>query len=370
MSSRRLPRFGIWAPHSGDWVYGPGERREARFELSKQVVLHAEKLGFESVLFAQHTIGASGNHESEVLEAWTACAAAAAVTSKIEIIAAIKPLLYHPCVLAKMALGIEDISNGRFALNFINGWSKPELVNSGIGFLEHGVRHSYGGEWLRIVRDLMEGKTVNYQSESFNVTDYTLRPAGIHRKRPYIYMGGESEPSRDLAAELVDTHLTRGRPLEEAAELVRDIARRPRSSGRPLDFGIAGFVGARPTDKEAKEFVASLEARLGTVDLVEETRRRELIDPKAQHVAKRPKEGDARRLGAGGGTAAGFIGSYDYVAQRIVDFYDVGLTTFLHSFSPLFEEQERFIHEVVPRVHSILKKRSDISYRELEAASA
>ena len=49
-----------------------------------------------------------------------ASTALAAVTSRIEIIAAIKPLLYHPVVLAKMALGVEDISRGRFAINLVN----------------------------------------------------------------------------------------------------------------------------------------------------------------------------------------------------------------------------------------------------------
>jgi alkanesulfonate monooxygenase SsuD/methylene tetrahydromethanopterin reductase-like flavin-dependent oxidoreductase (luciferase family) len=43
------------------------------------------------------------------------------LTSRIEIITAIKPYLYHPVVLAKMALQIENISRGRFAINVVNG---------------------------------------------------------------------------------------------------------------------------------------------------------------------------------------------------------------------------------------------------------
>ena len=53
-------------------------------------------------------------------EAWTASDGLAAETRRIEIIAAIKPMLYHPVVLAKMALGIEAISYGRFAINLVN----------------------------------------------------------------------------------------------------------------------------------------------------------------------------------------------------------------------------------------------------------
>src|SRR5471032_511000 len=169
-------RFGVWAPYRGAWVIDTArEEQDASFSLSRDVVLSAERVGFDTVLFAQHTINPLDPHR-ETLEPWTAAAAAAALTSKIEIMAAIKPLLYHPVVLAKMALGIEDISQGRFALNVVNAWFKPELEKSGIGFPEHDSRYSYGDEWLRIVRSLISGETLNFEGRHFNVSDYTLSP--------------------------------------------------------------------------------------------------------------------------------------------------------------------------------------------------
>lgn len=38
------------------------------------------------------------------------------------VIPAVKPLLFHPVVLAKMALGIDAISGGRFAINLVSAW--------------------------------------------------------------------------------------------------------------------------------------------------------------------------------------------------------------------------------------------------------
>jgi len=353
----RKPRFGVWAPHYGDWVFDPTIPRTARFDLARDVTLSAERAGFDTILFAQHTIASAGKHDDEVLEAWTASAAAAALTSKIEIIAAIKPLLYHPVVLAKLALGIEDISHGRFALNVINAWSKPELVNSGIGFPEHDERYAYGREWLRIVKALIAGEVVNHKGENFQITDYYLKPARLHRERPYIYAGGESEPARALMAELVDTHLIRGRDIQEAKDLIRDVSSRPRHGAPPIDFGTGGFVATRATDREAEEYLDSLEDTLGTVSAEEKERRKQVVDPKAQHGNPRPNSGESRRLGASGGTAAGFVGSYDTVAKRLVEFYDIGVTTFLLTFSPLIVEQELFAQEVIPRVHSLIRKK-------------
>ncbi len=73
MSPGNYPRFGIWAPHYGPTVK-PGEesKRQARFAQAREVVISAEKAGLDTVLFAQHTIASGGNHDNEVLEAWTA----------------------------------------------------------------------------------------------------------------------------------------------------------------------------------------------------------------------------------------------------------------------------------------------------------
>jgi alkanesulfonate monooxygenase len=89
-------------------------------------VLKAEALGYDSTLVAQHTINPH-SQALDQLEAWTASAALAGLTNRIEIITATKPYLYHPVVLAKMALQIENISRGRFAMNLVNAWNRRSL---------------------------------------------------------------------------------------------------------------------------------------------------------------------------------------------------------------------------------------------------
>ncbi len=184
------------------------------------------------------------------LEAWTASAALAALTSRIEIIAAIKPLLYHPAVLAKMALQIEEISGGRFAINVVNAWNKLELERAGIPFPTHDARYAYGHEWLRVVEPLLRGESVHFQGDQFRLDGYALRPAGLHRARPRIYVGGESEPARALVADQGDVWFINGQPLADVQALIADVARRPRAS-QPLSFGLSAFVIARETDEEA-----------------------------------------------------------------------------------------------------------------------
>ncbi|HLY55853.1 MAG TPA: hypothetical protein VKS60_09875 [Stellaceae bacterium] len=57
-------------------------------------------------------------------------------------------------------------------------------------------------------------------------------------------------------------------------------------------------------------------------------------------------------IGTNGGTAAGLVGSYDTVAQRIREFADLGIELFMLQFQPFEAEMRRFAHEVIPRVRS------------------
>jgi len=73
-------------------------------------------------------------------------------------------------------------------------------------------------------------------------------------------------------------------------------------------------------------------------------------------------------LGTNGGTAAGLVGSYDTVADRIVEFLDVGVETFLLQFQPFRQEMHRFAEEIVPRVRERQRQQMRSLERPVELA--
>jgi alkanesulfonate monooxygenase len=313
-------------------------------------VLEAERLGYDSVLVAQHTINPH-NPDLDQLEAWTASAALAALTERIEIIAAIKPYLYHPVVLAKMAQQIEHISGGRFAINLVNAWNRPELERAGIGFAEHDARYAYGREWITVVDALLRGERTRFHGEHFNVDDYLLRPADPYRERPRIYVGGESEPARQLVADKGDVWFINGQPLMNVEALIADLRARQRPPAHaPLRFGLSAFVIARESDDEAARHLDHLFA-LAAKDAPLREQQKSNIDPKAvmfQTFAQTP------RVGSNGGTAAGLVGSYDTVAARIAQFHRAGIELFMLQFQPFERDMRSFAEEVVPRVRRLI----------------
>lgn len=342
-------RFGIWALVHGPRAahQDPEEPYDASWERNRDLILAAEELGYDSTLIAQHTINPH-QEDLDQLEAWSAAAAVAALTNRIEIIAAIKPYLYHPVVLAKLALGIENISRGRFAINLVNAWNRPELEKAGIGFPEHDARYAYGKEWISVVSRLMEGERLNFSGDHFNVSDYALRPTSLYRKRPAIYVGGESEPARDLVAGHGDVWFINGQPLDDVAGLIADVAARSRGSAPPLRFGLSAFVVARETREEAQaahERLLSLAAKDAPMKAIQKKN----TDPKVvmmQTMQKTP------RVGSNGGTAAGLVGSYDEVAARIEAFHAAGIELFMLQFQPFEAEMRRFAEEIIPRVRA------------------
>ncbi|MDB5653623.1 MAG: ssuD [Tardiphaga sp.] len=339
-------RFGVWAPVHGPRAahQDPEEPYDASWEHNRDVVLRAEALGYDSTLIAQHTINPH-QEDLDQLETWSSAAALAALTSRIEIIAAIKPYLFHPVVLAKMALQIDNISHGRLAINLINAWNRPELEKAGIGFAEHDDRYAYGKEWISVVTRLTQGERLTHKGENFDVRDYALRPKDLYRARPAIYVGGESEPARDLVAAHGDVWFINGQPLADVAALIADVAARPRA-GVPLRFGLSAFVIARDTDAEAEEAHQRLLA-LSALDAPIKAIQRANTDPKVvmmQTMQKTP------RVGSNGGTAAGLVGSYDTVAARIREFHAAGIELFMLQFQPFEAEMVRFAEEIFPRV--------------------
>lgn len=60
------------------------------------------------------------------------------------------------------------------------------------------------------------------------------------------------------------------------------------------------------------------------------------------------------RVGSNGGTAAGLVGSYDEVAERVAAFHRAGIELFMLQFQPFEADMQGFAEHVIPRVRRLL----------------
>ncbi|WP_431231372.1 LLM class flavin-dependent oxidoreductase [Mycolicibacterium psychrotolerans] len=331
------PRFGVWAP-----VYGnhgarthPGDLPDAGYRRTRDLLVHAENRGFDATLVAQHVIHPSDT-ENDVLETWSTLAGLAEATEKIELIGAIKPLLFNPLVFAKLAANVADIAAGRLSINVVTGWFLPELEALGIDPLAHDDRYAYTRQWLDTVLDLWNGKHVAVSDRAGQQA--LVRP--VPKDVPPVYIGGESEPGRALGASHGDVYFINGRPIADTVALIEDLRARPRDHG-PLRFGLSAFVIARPTEAEAHAEAAYLQS------LIDAESRPEISSGTDPNTAMYQVLAGSKRVGSNGGTLAGLVGSYEQIIERIDAFHAAGIELFMLQFQPIDAELDRFADNII-----------------------
>ncbi len=331
-------RIGFWPPVYGNWLMSddPGLSNSS-YAYTEAATLLAERLGFDTLLLAEHFVNPLGP-ELDQLDAWSTAAALAARTERIEILAAVKPGLRSPGVIAKMGANIDRISRGRFAINLVSAWWPPEYEMLGADALTHDDRYARAQEYISIIKGLWTQDRFSFEGVYYHVRQATLAPKPHRSPHPTIYAGGESDAGKDLAASIADVYLLNGRPLEELAPIIVDMTGRAAVRGRTLRYGTAAFVICRETEEAARAELARLAA----------LKRGRVIGGDPRTVMHQKKADDKLRVGINGGTDAGLVGTPAQIAETLRRMAAEGIETFLLQFHPTLEELERFGTEVIP----------------------
>ena len=332
-------RLGFWAPVYGNWIISTQpELQNASFDYTRQLTLLAEEIGFATLLLAEHTFNPF-DPESDQLETWTATAGLATITKYIELMPAVRPAFKHPVLVAKMASNIDHMSGGRAALNLVSGWWQRECEAMGLPALPHDERYQRSEEFLTILKGLWTQRHFSFAGRFYQVNDVTLAPPPLRQPYPTIYLGGESDEAQQLAAALADVYLINGRPVDKTKELVDRVRALGTARGRTLQFGISAFVICRDTAEAAQAEHVRLQAFRFEEPIPGVDRKVVMIRTYAYSPGY---------VGSNGGTAAGLVGTPQQIADRLIQFFNIGVTTFLLQFHPMLEEMQRFGEQVVP----------------------
>ncbi len=330
-------RLGYWPPVYGNWIMTDDPQEGvASYNYVKETALLADRCGFDTLLLAEHFIHPNGE-KLDLVDAWTTATALAALTEKIEIIAAVKPGLRAPGVTAKMATSIDQISKGRFAVNLVSAWWLPEYEMLGAPVLSHDVRYARSAEYIDVMKGLWTQNDFSYDGEFYDIKQASISPKAVQTPHIPIYVGGESEQGRALGARVADVFLINGRPPDEINEIVTDMKQRADENERSLKFGISAFVICRESEEAAQLEFQRLLSLLHTN-----------IKGGDKEVEMHKYLSEVEKVGTNGGTVAGLVGTPEQIAERMHEFEALGIETFLLQFHPTLEELERFSSEVMP----------------------
>lgn len=340
-------RFGYWLPVFGGWLRNvPDEGMEATWADVKRLAQRSEEIGYDIALIAELFLNDIKGIKAPSLDAWSTAAALAAVTEKLELMVAVRPTFHNPAILAKQAANIDQISNGRLALNVVSSWWADEARRYGIQFDEHDDRYARTEEWLKVVNGVWTQESFSFNGKYYSVEETVAEPKPVRRPRPPIYAGGESEAAKRLITRDCDAYVTHGDPAERVAPKVADIqARRVGQNLDPMLYGMAAYAIVRDTEQEAQDELARItnvapgSPGYGNYqDWVSHTKLEQTVSLADYSVSNR-------------GLRAGLVGTPEQVAERILALEGVGVGLLLLQFSPQLEEMERFAEQVMPLVN-------------------
>ncbi len=162
-----------------------------------------EERGFHALVVAEHThIPASrqspypmGGDLPKVyyrtLDPFVTLAAAAAVTTKIQLVTGIALLIQRdPITTAKEAASIDVISDGRFVFGVGAGWNIEELRHHGT---DPKTRGALLDERIEAIKALWTNEPAEYHGRFVDFDSSFLRPKPVRKPHPPIVVGGDSD---------------------------------------------------------------------------------------------------------------------------------------------------------------------------------
>ncbi|HEX6196634.1 MAG TPA: LLM class F420-dependent oxidoreductase [Jiangellaceae bacterium] len=181
----------------------------------------ADEAGFDSLWNMDHLAALGGDPTGDIFEAWTLLAAMAETTSRVRVGCMVTGNTYrHPGVLAKMAVTVDHLSNGRLEFGLGAGWAENEHTMLDLEFGTVGDRMDRLEEACQIIRSLWTEASTTFEGKHYRLTDAIAEPKPIQRPFPPIWIGGRGRRrTLRIVAQYADVWNTPGGPAEEVSEL-------------------------------------------------------------------------------------------------------------------------------------------------------
>ncbi len=313
----------------------------------------ADQMEFEAIVPVGRWRGFGGetNFNGPGFECFSWAAGIGALTTHPAIFATSHVPMVHPIMAAKQATTIDHITGGRFVLNIVTGWNRPEIEMFGIELIEHDLRYDMAAEWLEIIKRLRtEHEEIDYRGDYYTINKGYLQPKPIQKPFPVVMNAGGSDVGRHYAASKADVAFVapKTRDYGELAKLMasyRDLARD--EYGNDLKIWTNTYVVQGDTEQDAKDFLHHFVHEKG--DWEAGTRLVETMGLNAETFTDEELKGMKAHFMAGWG---GFpiVGTKEQIVETFAKLSDCGIDGILLTFPQYHQGMTRFMEEVYPLV--------------------
>lgn len=221
------------------------------WETTLELWTRFEALGFDSAWVCDHYQQPS-RPDGPYFEGWTLLAALAASTTRLRLgVLVTSNTFRHPSLLAKEAVTVDHIANGRLELGLGAGWFVPEHTAFGLEFPDPPDLVAQFREAVALIDQLLRQDVTTFEGAYYQATEAPVRPPPIQRPRPPLTLGAHRSRMLRVVAEhadrwnshaSVDEMAERNRILDEHCAA---IGRDPGTIIRSL-YGWASQMGIDP----------------------------------------------------------------------------------------------------------------------------
>ncbi|GBQ87686.1 alkanesulfonate monooxygenase [Gluconacetobacter johannae DSM 13595] len=326
--------------------------------------------GFDRVLVAFHS-----NSPDSLLIAHHAAAA----TRRLGLLIAHRPGFAAPTLAARQLATLDQLTRGRVAVHIITGGNDSELEADG-DHTTKGVRYARASEYLDVLRrEWSADAAFDHDGAFYRVAGARsdvgpYRPGGIP-----IYFGGASDDAIRVAGRHADAYALWGETYDEVAAMIARVSAAAAANGRPAPrFSLSFRPIVADTEDEAWARAGQVRARIdalqqgtgvqagaialdvagappaaGTLPTNEGSRRLRALAARGERLDKRLWTGVAAVTG-GRWNSTALVGDPDQVAEALLDYYRLGVTTFLiRGFDPLSDALV-YGRDLIPRVRALV----------------
>jgi alkanesulfonate monooxygenase len=299
-------------------------------------------------------------YSSSSAEGFLVALHAAAQTQRLGYLVAHRPGFVAPTLMARKIATFDHLTGGRLAVHIITGKTDDEQEGDG-DFTPKAERYRRAAEYLELMQLTWSSeRPFDFTGEFFRVKGAHSDVRPLQKPHPLLFFGGASDGALAMGARLCDVYAIYAEPLASTRERMAQFRAQAAAFGRTPGFNVslrpilAASEGA--AWDRANRILASMTGKKGWS-------RQEAssgpVDNAGRRLMRFALESDihderlwmpiARATGALGNTSC-LVGTAEQVAQAILEYYRLGVDSFLiRGFDP-FNDTVEFGRELIPRI--------------------
>jgi len=327
-----------------------------------------EVSGFDRVLIGYFSSAPDG---------FQVAAYAAQQTSRLQFLLAHRPGFVAPTLAARQLATLDQFIDGRLAVHIISGGSDAEQQRDG-DFATKSERYARTDDYLDVLhKSWTEPAAFDHDGPFYSVRNSFSAVRPVQAPHLPVYFGGSSDEAIAVAVRHADVYALWGETLAQTAETIAKVRAAAARIGRtrPIRFSLSlRPVLARSEDEawaRADRILAAAKAQRGLaagampVHLfrnadcsVPNVGSQRLLDAAAGgRVRDTRLWTEIAALTGGSGNSTALVGTAEQVTESLMDYYDLGIDTFLiRGFDPL-EDAVDYGRDLIPMVRAAVADR-------------